>query len=415
MSAGREGNAVGPSTISQITHGRSPALAAAPRANAPATRPAIFLTRGTPVGGLRDPTTHFRPARMPHSNLVPLLALDRNRGGRVPLRSMQARARLLVACLVAACGLAACAGRTPGAAADDASAGTSAATTEITLDMCCGDSAVGVALRIAADYRETAFATRTLEREAYWATVVPVARYAGFAVTSPAAAVRVVSVGTGADTVLVWSTVTAGRSTGSMAIADLLRWFANTRAEDRDDALRARLLDGLTILFVPMLGDADSARAAFDAWRASREFTVSIGFGDAVPVDGSADASADAAADTGRLPTVPVITMHAPSAGRNRQAATALAQAFLTELPGRVVRDTTRRFASGASLFATSGELPNDPAQQRLRAVHAAVLLTTLDALATGAYRDADPARFDRLPVAPRPTGSREEAPASGR
>jgi hypothetical protein len=51
-----------------------------------------------------------------------------------------------------------------------------------------------------------------------------------------------------------------------------------------------------------------------------------------------------------------------------------------------------------STVLIESGALPGDPEKQRLRALHVGALLSVFDALATGAYRAADPAWYETLP-----------------
>lgn len=278
--------------------------------------------------------------------------------------------------------------------------------TDVSLSACCGDSAMGVALRIASDYREGALASRVYTEEAFWAAALPMAQYAGFPVrtvsTTTAAtpsAMRVIAIGHGPDTVLVWSQATDGASTGSMAIADVLRWYANTRAEDRDDALRARLLSGLTVLVAPLVPRtlapvATVPEMVLSAWRGSSSPGVSsarlvaIGLVEAAGDPTLADSSA--------------ATLATSASASARQVGATLATSLRTELPGRLSRSRAPLGdTQHDAVLLSSGALPNDPQQQRLRAVHAAALLTVLDGLATGAYRQANVAVLDRLPASP--------------
>jgi hypothetical protein len=51
-----------------------------------------------------------------------------------------------------------------------------------------------------------------------------------------------------------------------------------------------------------------------------------------------------------------------------------------------------------STVLIESGALANDPEKQRLRALNVAALLSALDAMATGSYRDADPSSYEDLP-----------------
>ncbi len=300
---------------------------------------------------------------------------------------------------------------------------------------CCGDSAMGVGLRIATDYREPAITTRRFTHEQYWNAVLPVVTYAGFRVEEVGRSLhgrplRTITIGTGRDTVLLWSQMHGDESTATMALADLFRWFANTRAEDRDDALRERILGGLTLVFLPML-NPDGAE------RFQRENAIGVDVNRdarnlATPEARALKAVRDrlsprfgfnlhdqnARTRVGREGEQAAIALLAPahdeSRGYNavreraRLVAATLALSFGTELPTRVAKYddgfNARAFGDLMQAWGTStvliesGALPSDPEKQRLRALHVGALLSVFDALATGAYANADPAWYDSLP-----------------
>ena len=58
-------------------------------------------------------------------------------------------------------------------------------------------------------------------------------------------------------------------------------------------------------------------------------------------------------------------------------------------------------------MLVESGALPGDPEKQRLRALNVVALLSALDAIATGHYRQADPRAYERLPGNGRVYGGR--------
>lgn len=349
--------------------------------------------------------------------------------------------------------LAACAGR---AASSDSSDGAvlTAAAAAAALEKCCGDSAVGVALRIAGDYKEPSITTRRFTVEQFWRAVQPMAEYARFEVTAvgqslQARPLRTITIGSGPTKVLVWSRMNAGESTGTVALADIVRWFANTRNEDRDVALRERLLSGLTVVLLPILNPDDADNAD------STESSVNPGVApDARDRDGAAPSTSEvhvlgavrdrlqpdftiALLDRGTRVTAPTAATAATAAtagetatpgaaisilarqnaaargnaaadDRALRAAATLAKSFLTELPGRVVRYDDARDpavlrgmitdASASTVVVVSGDLAADPQHQRLRALHVAALLSVFDALATGAYTGANAAVYEQLP-----------------
>lgn len=300
---------------------------------------------------------------------------------------------------------------------------------------CCGDSAMGVGLRIATDYREPAITTRRFTHEAYWNAVLPVVTYAGFRVEEVGRSLhgrplRTITIGTGRDTVLLWSQMHGDESTATMALADLFRWFANTRAEDRDDALRARILNGLTLVFLPML-NPDGAE------RFQRENAIGVDVNRDARTLATPEARAlkavrdrlsprfgfnlhdqNARTRVGRDGEQAAIALLAPAHDetrgynavreRARLVAATLALSFGTELPTRVAKydDAFNARAFGdlmqawgtSTVLIESGALPGDPEKQRLRALHVGALLSVFDALATGAYANADTAWYESLP-----------------
>ncbi len=340
---------------------------------------------------------------------------------------MSPRLRLILA-VVATTLLAACAGR-PSVANSEGDADATAMPTSVTA--CCGDSAMGVALRIAADYRESALATRLFTDDQFWTATLPVAEYAGFTVAArplatsgrtsasgatETASIRTITIGQGPDTVLVWSRASEGGSTGTMALADIVRWFANTRAEDRDDALRARLLAGVTLVLAPLLpssNDVSDSSALVASLQRATHPRVTIGL---LERDGRLTASETVGRNGGNGERAAradsaVIVLVAAADSQSRWIAATLSTSLVTELPGRLARAADLVLAvapeaRGADrrsgiVHVLGGALPNDPQQQRLRAVHAAALLSLFDAVATGAYRTADSVVYTRLPVVP--------------
>jgi hypothetical protein len=216
-----------------------------------------------------------------------------------------------------------------------------------------------------------------------------------------------------------------------MALADLFRWFANTRAESRDDALRARILSGVTLVFLPMLNPDGAERfqrenaVGVDINRDARQLATPEGRAlksvrDRLkPKFGFNLHDQNARTRVGREGAQAAIALLAPAhdasrtyndvRARARLVAATLATSFLTELPGRVSKyddgfnarafgDLMQQWGTSTVLIE-SGALPGDPEKQRLRALHVAALLSVFDALATGAYAGADPDVYETLLV----------------
>ncbi len=330
--------------------------------------------------------------------------------------------------------LSACAGLSGSPASSETPTLTAAEATAA-LEMCCGDSAIGVGLRIAADYKEPSITARRFTHAQFWLAVQPMAEYARFNVqtvgqSSQGRALRTITIGRGPTKVLLWSQMHGDESTATMAMADLVRWFANTRAEDRDDALRERLLSRLTIVLLPMLNpdgaelfvresavgvdiNRDARRLATPEARALKSvrdrLQPQFGFNlhDQNPRTRAGTNGPQAAI---ALLAPPYDSTRGYNAVRERARllAATLAKSFLTELPGRVSRydDAFNPRAFGdlmqqwgtSTVLIESGALAADPQKQRLRSLHVAALLSAFDALATGAYEGASPALYEQLP-----------------
>jgi hypothetical protein len=94
---------------------------------------------------------------------------------------------------------------------------------------------------------------------------------------------------------------------------------------------------------------------------------------------------------------------------RARLVAATIADRMQRDIPSRVARynDAFEPRAFGdlmqqwgtSTVLIESGALPGDPEKQRLRALNVVAILHALDAIATGAYRAADPALYESLPV----------------
>jgi hypothetical protein len=286
-------------------------------------------------------------------------------------------------------------------------------------------------LRIADQYRVAAITTRRFTHEIFWHAVEPslsgnALRTEEIGQSVQGRAIRSVTFGGGGLTVLLWSQMHGDESTATMAIADLFRFLT----EATGDALRERLRERLTIVFVPML-NPDGAElferenaAGIDINRDARQLAspeagalkrlhnrLRPDFGFNLHDQGARTL----AGPRGRQVAIALL---APPASRERSytearsrarlVAATIAQTLAREIPGRVARydDTFNPRAFGdlmqqwgtSTVLVESGALPDDPEKQRLRAINMAVLLTALDAIATGAYSAADPDAYESLP-----------------
>jgi hypothetical protein len=297
------------------------------------------------------------------------------------------------------------------------------------------DASMGEGLRIAADYREPTITSRRVTHAQFWDAVLPLVTNAGFRVEEvgrsvEGRALRTITIGSGPDTVLLWSQMHGDESTATMALADLFRWFANTRGEARDDARRDRLTRGLTLVFLPMLNPDGAERFqrenahGVDINRDARALATPEGRALKAVRDrlrpafgfNLHDQSARTRAGRDGPQAGIALLAPAPDAARSWNATRARARLVAATLVASLEGELPRRLAvyddafnprafgdlmqqwGTSTVLIESGALPGDPEKQRLRALHVGALLTVLDALATGAYRTADAVWYDALP-----------------
>jgi hypothetical protein len=297
-----------------------------------------------------------------------------------------------------------------------------------------GEGAVGVGRRVAARHRVAALTTRRFTHAQLWGALDPIVRAPAFRTTEVGRSIhgrpiRAVTYGTGPTTVLLWSQMHGDESTATMSLADLMAWLGDP--SDVDRALRARLAAQLTIVMVPMLNpdgaelfqrenavgvdvNRDAARLATPEARTLKALRDSIR-----PAFGFNLHDQGARILTGRDGRQVGIALLAPAADEGRGYAGARAAARLVasgligvvegEIPGRVAKyeddfnprafgDLMQRWGTSTVLIE-SGALPDDPEKQRLRAINVVAILSALDAIGSGRYRDADPRVYDALPM----------------
>jgi hypothetical protein len=291
--------------------------------------------------------------------------------------------------------------------------------------------AIADGLRIAEQYRVAALTTRRFTHGMFWRAIEP-------SISNPALRteeigrsilgreVRSVTFGNGGTTVLLWSQMHGDESTATMALADIFRFLT----EATTDALRERIRERLTVVFVPML-NPDGAEvferenaAGIDINRDARQLATPEAralkslrdrlrphFGFNLHDQGARTLAGP------RGPQVAIALLAPPTSAdrsyndvrsRARLVAATIAQTLDEEIAGRIARydDTFNPRAFGdlmqqwgtSTVLIESGALPGDPEKQRLRAINVAALLATLDAIATGAYASADPGAYESLP-----------------
>ena len=296
---------------------------------------------------------------------------------------------------------------------------------------CCGQDVLANGLRIAERYHVPAIGGRRFTHAEYWSAVSPFITSADFREEEVGRSmlgreIRTITFGTGPTRVLLWSQMHGDESTASMALADIFRFLA----EGTDDALRARLHDRLTIVFVPML-NPDGAElfqrenaAGIDVNRDARrlatpEARALKAVRDRVQPDfGFNLHDQGARTRVGAAGMQSAIALLAPAydsarsynqvRSRARLVAATVAGLLDHVIAGRVAKydDTFNPRAFGdliqqsgvSTVLIESGALPDDPGKQRLRALNVTAILGALDAIGTGSYRSADPAAYDRLP-----------------
>ncbi|HKG91728.1 MAG TPA: M14 family zinc carboxypeptidase [Gemmatimonadaceae bacterium] len=288
-------------------------------------------------------------------------------------------------------------------------------------------------LAVAARYRTPGLETRRFTQAELWRAVEP-------ALASPALRaeevgrslqgrpIRAVTFGGGPTTVLLWSQMHGDEPTATMALADVLAYFAGRG--DADAQPRERIAAALTVVMVPMLNpdgaelhqrenaagvdiNRDARRLATPEARALKALRERLrpAFGFNLHDQGARTL----AGPGGQQVAVALLAPPTDAGGaydetrqRARLVAAHVARVLAPELRGRVAKyeDDFNPRAFGdlmqhwgtSTVLIESGALTGDPEKQRLRALNAAAILSALDAIATGAYREEASAPYDDLP-----------------
>jgi hypothetical protein len=286
-------------------------------------------------------------------------------------------------------------------------------------------------LRIARDYRVSAISNRRFTHAELWRAIMPYAQSAAFRTeiigqSTLGTNLTALTFGQGATKVLLWSQMHGDESTATMSLADIFRFLA----ESPGDPLRERLQRELTLVFVPML-NPDGAElfqrenaAGVDINRDARQLATPEGralhaLRERLDPDfGFNLHDQSARTRAGRRGLQVGIALLAPPynqegeyndvRSRARLVAAVIARTLAEEIPGRLGKydesysvrafgDAMQR-AGVSTVLIESGALPDDPQKQRLRALNVVGILAALDAIATQAYRNANPADYDSLP-----------------
>jgi hypothetical protein len=284
---------------------------------------------------------------------------------------------------------------------------------------------------LAERYRVSAIDQRRFTHDDLWDALLPFDGAGGVAIAEVGRslhgrAIRSVSFGTGPTSVLLWSQMHGDESTATMALSDVIRFFA----EGGDDPLRATLRDRLRVTMVPMLNpdgaerfqrynaagvdiNRDARRLATPEARTLKALRDSLepAFGFNLH-DQSARTTAGADGEQVAIallaPAADSARSYDPVRARARRLAALLAQGLEAELSGRTAKydDAFNPRAFGdliqqwgtSTVLIESGALPTDPEKQALRRVNVMLLLTALEAIATERYERADTTVYEALP-----------------
>ena len=226
---------------------------------------------------------------------------------------------------------------------------------------------------------------------------------------------------------LLWSQMHGDESAASMALADLVSWYASAAASD---TLHARLAGALTVTMIPMLNpdgaerfrrenavgidiNRDARRTATPEGRILKSVRDSIGadFGFNLHDQGTRTAG-----DDGDVVAVALLAPAAdeqrswgPVRQRAREVAAVIVRALAPEIGTRMARYddefTPRAFGDNMQAWGTStvliesGEIAGDPQKQELRRLNVVALVSALHAIATGSHAGLSTAAYDDLPM----------------
>lgn len=286
-------------------------------------------------------------------------------------------------------------------------------------------------LAVAGQYQVAGLEDRRFNHEIYWAAMAPAlvsdrVRIIQVGESTEGRAINAVTYGTGSTSVLLWSQMHGNESTASMALADLVNFFATADTS----ALASLLADRLTVTMIPMLNPDGAERfirenaLGIDVNRDARILVTPEGqllkrVRDSLQADfgfNLHDQGSRTAGDDGLLVAIALLAPAAdeerswgPVRLKARKVAAVIAGALEPEIPGRMARYddsyATRAFGDRMQQWGTStvliesGALADDPQKQRLRAINVAALLSALYAIAQDSLDQVSDLAYERLPM----------------
>lgn len=292
--------------------------------------------------------------------------------------------------------------------------------------VCCAEEGLAIAAR----YRVAEISERRFTHDDLWQSLEGILESPALSVQSIGRSVhgrdiKAVTFGEGPVKVLLWSQMHGNESTATMALADIIRFFA----EAEDDPIRNAVALTLSVTMVPMLNpdgaevfqreNAVGVDINRDARRlATPEARALKGLRDRLEPDfgfNLHDQGARTLVGPGGQQVA--IALLAPAASEDRsygptrrraQRLAAYLAAVLDEIiPGRVAKygDEFNPRAFGdlmqawgtSTVLIESGAMEDDPQKQELRAVNVAVILSALNSIGTGSYRQANGERYNQL------------------
>lgn len=295
---------------------------------------------------------------------------------------------------------------------------------------CCSAEGHAVSDR----HRVASIGSRRFNHAEFWSALEPSLRSGSLSVSEVGRSVhgrpiRTVEFGRGPVTVLLWSQMHGDESTATMSLADIIAWFASQ--SPAEGQLRERLASQLRIVMIPML-NPDGAELfqrenaiGIDVNRDARNLvtpearTLKAVRDSIRPQFGFNLHDQNARITAGNSGSQVAIALLAPAADEQRSygptrstarlVASVIASVLQKEIPGRLARysDAFEPRAFGdlmqqwgtSTVLIESGAMPDDPDKQKLRALNVVAILSALDAMATGSWRNTDPAAYESVPT----------------